>query len=165
MFQLTAQEVSALRSQIATTSGGLPMKSQDGLHCEPNSLALGERENLPPRLRQARTPGLVEEQDAVFPLPAGEGQGEGERDGATQNGRTNFASSTRPFPGARGLCHPKTNVPTRYKKDGRKQASALLFRALLPTPALSPLVPRGERETRKRRLLPVPLSPILRTPL
>jgi hypothetical protein len=33
------------------------------------------------------------------------------------------------------------------------------------SPALSPLVPRGEREKTKRRLLPVPLSPILRTPL
>src|SRR6266702_7718479 len=32
------------------------------------------------------------------------------------------------------------------------------------SPALSPLVPRGEREKRKRRQLLVPLSPILRTP-
>src|SRR6266571_5295533 len=31
-----------------------------------------------------------------FPLPAGEGQGEGERDVRNQNGRTNFASLTRP---------------------------------------------------------------------
>jgi hypothetical protein len=33
-----------------------------------------------------------------FPLPAGEGQGEGERAAANKNGRTNFASSTRPAP-------------------------------------------------------------------
>src|SRR6266851_4605622 len=45
----------------------------------PLTLALSrrERENLPPRLRQSRAPGLVEARDAVFPLPAGEGQGEG----------------------------------------------------------------------------------------
>src|SRR6266568_4356236 len=30
-----------------------------------------------------------------FPLPAGEGKGEGEPDAANQNGRTNFASSAR----------------------------------------------------------------------
>src|SRR6266704_6583519 len=34
----------------------------------------------------------------LFPLPAGEGQGEGERDAANQDGRTNLASSTRPSP-------------------------------------------------------------------
>jgi hypothetical protein len=33
-----------------------------------------------------------------FPLPAGEGKGEGERDAANQNGRKNFASSTPPVP-------------------------------------------------------------------
>ncbi len=39
------------------------------------------------------------------------------------------------------------------------------FQGFPLSPALSPLVPRGEREKTKRRLLPVPLSPILRTPL
>src|SRR6266702_6806255 len=39
------------------------------------------------------------------------------------------------------------------------------FQGFPLSPALSPLVPCGERETRKRRLLLVPLSPILRTPL
>jgi hypothetical protein len=43
------------------------------------SLSLGERDNRPPRLRHSRAPGLVAARDAVFPLPAGEGQGEGER--------------------------------------------------------------------------------------
>src|SRR6266581_898212 len=39
------------------------------------------------------------------------------------------------------------------------------FQGFPLSPALSPLVPRGEREKTKRRLLSVPLSPILRTPL
>src|SRR6266702_6113819 len=39
------------------------------------------------------------------------------------------------------------------------------FQGFPPSPALSPLVPRGEREKTKRRLLSVPLSPILPTPL
>src|SRR6266849_6002524 len=55
-----------------------------------------ERENRTPRLPQSRAAGLVAARDAVFPLPAGEGQGEGERDVANQSGRTIFASSTRP---------------------------------------------------------------------
>src|SRR5438445_7244877 len=37
------------------------------------------------------------------------------------------------------------------------------FQGFPLSPALSPLVPRGERERRKRRLLPVALSPVLRT--
>src|SRR6266849_8712179 len=60
------------------------------------SVAEGERENRPPRLRQSRAPRLVAARVAVFPLPAGEGKGEGERDAANQNGPTNFASSTPP---------------------------------------------------------------------
>ncbi|HYS44551.1 MAG TPA: hypothetical protein VEM32_11300 [Geobacteraceae bacterium] len=39
------------------------------------------------------------------------------------------------------------------------------FQGFPLSPALSPLVPRGEREKTKRRLLPVPLSPLPRTPL
>src|SRR6266571_7846516 len=39
------------------------------------------------------------------------------------------------------------------------------FQGFPLSPTLSPLVPRGEREKRKRRLLPVPLSRIVRTPL
>src|SRR2546427_3339469 len=42
--------------------------------------------------------------------------------------------------------------------------SGNVFKAF-PSPRPSPLVPRREREKTKRRLLPVPLSPILRTPL
>src|SRR2546428_9891582 len=58
------------------------------------ALSLGERENRLPRLRQSKAAGLVPARDTVFPLPAGEGQGEGKRDAANQNGRANFASST-----------------------------------------------------------------------
>src|SRR6266699_1914014 len=50
------------------------------------ALSLGERENRPPRFWQSRTPRLVAARGAVFPLPAGEGQGEGERDAANPNG-------------------------------------------------------------------------------
>src|SRR6266849_7313282 len=39
------------------------------------------------------------------------------------------------------------------------------FQGFPLSPALSPLVPRGERERRKCRLLPAPWSPVLRTPL
>src|SRR6266568_6358986 len=78
------------------------------------------------------------------PLPAGEGQGEGERDVANRNGRKSSASSARPFPRVSGLCYPKTNFPTRFKNDRRKQASALVFRAWLP-PHPGPL-PWGEGE-------------------
>jgi hypothetical protein len=94
------------------------------------TVSLGERENRPPRFRQSRAPRLVAAWDAAFPLPLGEGQGEGERDAANQNGRTNSASSARPFPRANRLCYPKTNFPPRFKNYWRKQASALVFRAL-----------------------------------
>src|SRR5713226_10757196 len=58
------------------------------------ALSLGERENRQPRSRQSRAAALVPARDRVFPLPAGEGQGEGKRDATNQNGRANFASST-----------------------------------------------------------------------
>src|SRR2546426_945888 len=59
------------------------------------ALSRGERENRPPRFRQSRAPRLVATRNAAFPLPAGEGKGEGERDAANQNGQKNFSSSTR----------------------------------------------------------------------
>src|SRR5713101_2629980 len=43
--------------------------------------------------------GLEKDAGCSSPLPGGEGKGEGERDVANQNGRANFASSTRPWPG------------------------------------------------------------------
>ncbi len=80
------------------------------------ALSLGERENRPPlsgepnALDRAGISALncaahgasgsdvhpKKDAGCKFPLPAGEGQGEGERDVSNQNGRTNFASLTRP---------------------------------------------------------------------
>jgi len=80
------------------------------------ALSLGERGNRPPlsgesnALSRSGVSALnrgahggsrndaLPKKDAgcQFPLPAGEGQGEGERDVSNQNGRTNFASLTRP---------------------------------------------------------------------
>jgi hypothetical protein len=114
------------------------------------ALSLRERENLPPRLRQSRAPGLVATRDALFPLPEGEGKGEGESDAANQNDRTNFASSIRPAPRASGLWYPKTNLPTRAKIDWRQPPSALVFRALLP-PHPGPPLGRARMLRRPRR--------------
>jgi hypothetical protein len=85
------------------------------------ALSLGERENHPPLRGESNAVGRAgvsalnrgahganrsdvrPKKDAgrQFPLPAGEGQGEGERDAANQNGRRNFASSTRKPPRVR----------------------------------------------------------------
>src|SRR5207245_1252562 len=65
------------------------------------TLSQKERENRPPHLRQSRASRPVAARDAVFPLPAGEGQGEGEPDAANQNLRTDFASSARSAPRGR----------------------------------------------------------------
>src|SRR5713101_8914990 len=51
-------------------------------------------------------------------------------------------------------------VPGKYEIVFRQ-----CFQGFPLSPALSPLVPRGEREKTKRRLPPVPLSSILRTAL
>ncbi len=83
--------------------------------------SLGERENRTLRFRQPRAPRLVAARDAVFPLPQGEGQGEGERDTANQNGRTNFASATRPAPRVRVGC-PIERRACRWTKGARSQA-------------------------------------------
>src|SRR6266849_3798442 len=128
------------------------MRSQDSRHCERNSLSLRER---------ARVRGKA----------ACNGQGHG------------------PLPGV-ALCFPSLRVAGFI---GGSQARWFAERFLPLTPALSPrrgrtvrrafanpepldssprgtrcslspLVPRGEKEKTKRRLLPVPLSPILRTP-
>src|SRR5438445_4639977 len=79
------------------------------------------RENRPPRFRQSKAPRLVAARGAVFPLPAGEGQGEGERDPANPNGRTNFASSTRPDPRLRVGYHIERRA-CRWSKGARSQA-------------------------------------------
>src|SRR5438309_2957553 len=69
----------------------------------------GAGENRPPRCRQSRAPGLVAARDALFPLPEGEGKGEGEPDVANQIGWTNLASPIRPVPRASSQWRPKTN--------------------------------------------------------
>jgi len=59
------------------------------------------------------------------------------------------------------LCFPALRVA---KFIGSSKARWFEERFFPLTPALSPLVPHGEREKRKRRVRPLPLSPILRTP-
>jgi hypothetical protein len=59
-----------------------------------------------------------------FPLPAGEGQGEGERDAANQNGRTSFAGSARPTPRLKVDCHVGIKACREWKR-ARSQASPI----------------------------------------
>jgi len=99
-------------------------------------LTPGEKENRPSRFRQSRAPRLVAAQDAVFPLPGGEGQGEGERDAGNQNGWTNFASSTPPAPRLRVHNHIERK-PCRWSKRARSQAHRCFERCFPLTPALS----------------------------
>ena len=82
-----------------------------------------------------------------FPLPAGEGQGEGERDAADQNGRTNFASSPRPAPRVRvdDNMEPKA---CRARKGAQSQGRPVPDCRTIETnsPHPGPL-PRGEGES------------------
>src|SRR5713226_7441473 len=134
-------------------SGGFTITCGDQEPPLTPSLSPWARENRPPRCRQSRASRFVAARDAVSPLPAGEGQGEGERGAANQNGRTNSARSARPIPRVSGLCCPKTNFPTHSKQDRRQPPSALVFRALLP-PHPGPL-PWGEGES-SAALSPIP---------
>src|SRR5437899_6279575 len=68
-----------------------------------------------------------------------------EPDVANQNGRTNFARSTRLAPRAGGLCYPKINFRLPSENDWRKSPRALVFRAFFP-PHPGPL-PWGEGES------------------
>src|SRR6266568_5686320 len=81
------------------------------------------------------------------PLPARNERGEGWGEGKSNKNAT-------PLPGPLLLLR---------RKRGRRARSIPLIQVQCSL-ALSPLVPRGEREKTKRRLFPVPLSPILRTP-
>ena len=101
------------------------------------ALSLGERENRPPLRGEsnaldraavstlnrgahgASASDLRLKKDAggLFPLPAGEGQGEGERDAANQNGRTNFAFSTRQEPRLRVDCHIEQKACRWWKRE------------------------------------------------
>ena len=101
----------------------------------------GARENRPPRLPQSRAPRLVAARDAVFPLPAGDSgsaqrQGEGERDAANRNGRTDFVSSTRPARRVRVGYHIERRA-CRWWKRARSQAHRCFEHCFPLTPALS----------------------------
>ena len=101
----------------------------------------GARENRPPRLPQSRAPRLVAARDAVFPLPAGDSgsaqrQGEGERDAANRNGRTDFVGSTRPDRRVRVGYHIERRA-CRWWKRARSRAHRCFERCFPLTPALS----------------------------
>src|SRR5258708_40140517 len=59
------------------------------------ALSLRERENLSPRFRQSRAPRLAAAWDAVFPLPAGQGEG------CVGNTRTFSSNVFKAFPSPR----------------------------------------------------------------
>ena len=78
----------ANRSPSPPAAGG-EGRGEEGYSCS-SFPSLGERESRQSRWRQSRAPRFIAARDPEFPLPAGEGQGEGERDATNQNGRTNF---------------------------------------------------------------------------
>src|SRR5258708_32017654 len=96
-----------------------------------------EREKCPPPFRQSRASRLVAARDARSPLP--EGEGEGERDAAYQNGRTNFASSTRPAPSVKVGFHIGRRA-CRWPKRAPARAPRSPDRSFLVTP--TPPLPR-----------------------
>src|SRR2546427_2673441 len=109
---------------------GKPIKTR--LLPSPLLHPVAERENRSTRFRQSRAPRLVAARDAVFPLPEGEGKGEGQPDVANQNGRTNLARSTRLAPRAGGLCYPNINFRLPSRNGWRKPPRAWVFRAFFP---------------------------------
>ncbi len=125
---------------------GLPRRFAGALVCAaflpPHpSLLPEERESRTLRLRQSRTLRLVAARDAVFPLPAGDSgsaqrQGEGERDAANRNGRTDFVGSTRPARRVRVGYHFERRA-CRWWKRARSQAHRCFERCFPLTPALS----------------------------
>src|SRR6266851_9302226 len=108
------------------------------------ALSLGERENRPPPSGESNALGragvsalnrgahgagesdarLNKDAGRLFPLPEGEGQGEGERDAANRNGRTNFASATRPAPRVR-VGYPIERRACRWPKRAQSQGSPI----------------------------------------
>src|SRR5207245_11677915 len=73
----------------------------------------------------------------------GESEGEGERDAANRNGRTNFAGSTRPARRVR-VGYDIERRACRWRKRARSQAHRCFERCFPLTPALS-LGERGNR--------------------
>src|SRR5229473_7327687 len=60
---------------------------------------------------------------------------------------------------------PRSSPSLPTEEEERAGERSRVFIGFPLSPTLSPLVPRGEREKTKRRLIPAPLSPILWTPL
>src|SRR6266851_6185055 len=132
------------------------------------ALSLGERENRSPLSGESNALGragvsalnrgahgasgsddrLNKDAGCQFPLPEGEGKGEGERGAANQNGRTNYASSTRPAPRLRVDNHIERRA-CRWSKGARSQAHWCFARSFPLTPP-SPLG-RGRIERRACR--------------
>ncbi len=177
---------------------GLLMRSQDGLHCETNSLSLrsGERARVRGNETQpTKTPGriLPAQPDRLLEPVAWAPKKQisrhaGRMTGVSRQARWCFERCfplTPPSPLGRGrisrraFANPerldspprgiRCSLSLRERARVRGANYEIVFRQCFQgfplSPALSPLVPRGEREKTKRRLLPVPLSPILRTPL
>src|SRR5713226_182361 len=82
-----------------------------------------------------------------FPLPAGEGQVEGERDAANQNGRKNFASSTRTQLRVRVGYHIERKA-CRWSKGPGSQAQWCFERSF----PLTPPSPLGRGRIARRRV-------------
>jgi hypothetical protein len=94
-----------------------------------------------------------------FPLPAGEGQGEGERDAANQNGRTSFAGSARPTPRLKVDYHVGLKACREWKR-ARSQASPVPYRCTVEANSPSPLPsPPGRGRTQCRVVKIAPPSP------
>src|SRR5216684_2579391 len=150
---LRAQRERVSESELATTSSEKPVdgrrtrgRQRIGVSSvpspSPRPLPRGEGE-WPAALRQSRAPRLVAARDAAFPLPGGEGKGEGERDAANQNSRKNFASSTR-TPLRDGDDHHIERKACRWSKDPGSPAQWCSERSFPLTPP-SPLVGRITR--------------------
>src|SRR6266571_8357177 len=125
------------------------------------ALSLGERENRPPLSGESNALGragvsalnrgahgasgsevrLKKDAGCWFPLPR-ERQGEGERDAANQNGRTNFASSTRPAPRVRVGDHIERRA-CRWRKRLPSHGSLMPDGSGIETNALPNSIRRG----------------------
>src|SRR6266849_10867057 len=79
-----------------------------------------------------------------FPLPAGEGQGEGERDAANQHSRKNFANSTRTPLRVRVDHHIERKAWRPWKRE--RSPAQWCFEPCFP---LTPVLPPWERVKRQ----------------
>src|SRR6266849_415014 len=151
------------------------MRSQDGAHRETNSLSLRERVRVRGKAaRNRQGPGALPGAERCFPslrvvdlIGSSQARRFAERFFpltpalSPRRGRTvrgAFANPERLDSAPRGM-----RCSLRVRERGAEYQ--IVFKQCFQGFPLSPLVPRGERENRKRRLAPVPLSPILRKPL